>query len=532
MAYDTRQKTSQQKGYDITGKMLRDYKLKSGTDPLNRSASRSEQMIREYGSNNMGQMVATPTPPPQVATPLRDESSAMRDRLRMQITSEQQKLLAGRRTGDIARGSGTDTDSLTNIAALRRELAGYDRAATPGQRPNSPEQNFMAGRDVANQAAKIMQGDLAAMEQKVYTMPPGPMRDAEVEKLRAFKDKTNQQFVKGNILRPEDTGPPVPGSSSTDYADAMSTAEGQTASQMAAAGRDYDRRQNVLGFTKELTAKRMAEEQRVKDAKTAQYEAGLAEVRRPQDEFRLRQDATNAEIRAREAAVKEADRKATRTDSLTDEQIASEKWKRDPMNPINRGASAQADLYGAQAAREMQRINRGGLNAQDMAEADVQFANAGASDADIEGSMGALRDVTTQIDNGKYVGTSITGNAEDGLRAVAKIGTVVQGLKSVAAVNPEKARAQARKMLAEMQQLTGEDKSNSGLLATAAGGAAAGAAAGAIGGGVGALPGAAIGGIAAVLARSARTGMNASQREKLVRDWNQMYSDLQQIAGQ
>lgn len=514
MAYDTRQKTSQRQGYDITGKMLRDYKNRNGGSAM-----------------TPAKPVATMSTQP-VATPLRDESSAMRDRLRMQIATEQQKLLADRRAGKIARGDGTDTESLSNIAALRREMAGYDSAARPSQRPNTPEQNMMASRDAANQAAKIMQGDLAAMEQKVYTMPPGPMRDAEVEKLRAFKDKTNQQFVKGNVLRPEDVGPAVPGSSSTDYADAMATAEGQTASQMAAAGRDYDRRQNVLGFTKELTSKRLAEEQRAKDAKTAQYEAGLAEVRRPQDEFRLRQDATNAEIRAREAAVKEAERKATRTDSLTDEQIASEKWKRDPMNPINRGASAQADLYGAQAAREMQRINRGGLNAQDMAEADVQFANAGASDADVGGAMQALRDVTTQVDDGKYVGTSITGNAEDGLRAVAKIGTVVQGLKSVAAVNPEKARAQARKMLAEMQQLTGEDKSNSGLLATAAGGMAAGAAAGAIGGGVGALPAAAIGGIAAVLARSARTGMNASQREKLVRDWNQMYSDLQQIAGQ
>lgn len=469
---------------------------------------------------------------PTVATPLRDEASSARDRIRMQIANEQRTLLDNRRTGKVAKGSGVDSDSLANIASLRRELAGYDSAARPVQAPSSPERNFMANRDVAGQAAKIMQGDLAAMEQRVYTMPPGPAKDAELEKVRAFKSKTNEQFVRGNVLRPDDVGPPVDGASATGYADAMSEAERQTGSQMAAAGRDYDRRGQALAFTKDITAKRLAEEQRTKDMDTAVYDAGMAGIRRPQDEFKLRQDAVTTEMRAREAAIKEAERRASRTDSLTEEQIASEKWKRDPLNPANRSSSAQADLYGAQAAKEVQRINRGGLNANDIAEADAQFANAGAGDADVEGALGALRDVTTQVSDGKYVGTSVTGNADDGLRAVAKIGTVVQGLKNAAASNPDKARAQARKMLAEMQKLTGEDKSGGGLLATAAGGALAGGAAGAIGGGVGALPGAAIGGIAAVLARTMRSGMNQSQREKLVRDWNQMYSDLQQIAGQ
>lgn len=516
MAYDTRQKTSQQKGYDITGKMLRDYKNRNGGAPV--TSSRPDSV--------------SPTPSPQVAAPLQDDASAMRDRMRMQIAAEQQKLLADRRTGKVAKGSETDATALRNIAALRQEYAGYQNAARPAQRPNTPEQNFMAGRDAANQAAKIMQGDLAAMEQKVYTMPPGPMRDAEVEKLRAFKDKTNQQYIRGNILRPEDTGPPVPGSSANAYAEAMGEAERQTGSQIAAAGRDYDRRQNVLGFTKELTAKRLAEEQRIKDAKTAQYEAGLAEIRRPQDEFRLRQDAVTAETRAREAAIKEAEKRAARTDSLTEEQIASERWKRDPQNPANMGAKAQADLYGAQAAREMQRINRGGLSAQDMAESDAQFANAGASDADVGGAMQALRDVTSQISDGKFVGSSVTGNAENSLRAVAKIGTVVQGLKSAASVNPEKAKAQARKMLAEMQQLTGANQPNTGLLGAAAGGAAAGAAIGSVVPGVGTAIGGAVGGVGAMLAQSLGANMNAADRDRLVREWNQMYSDLQQIAGQ
>lgn len=513
MAYDASQKTTPRKGYDIAGKMSRDY------------------MKRNGGAASMP-MTEIVKPSAPVATPLRDKAASARDRIRMQIANEQRSLLDNRRSGKVSKGSGVDSDSLANIAALRREMAGYESAARPSQAPSSPERNFMANRDVAGQAAKIMQGDLAAMEQRVYTMPPGPAKDAELEKVRAFKSKTNEQFVKGNILRPEDVGPPVPGSSPTDYAEAMTKAEGQTASQMAAYGRDYDRRQNILGFTKDITAKRLAEEQRTKDMTTAVYDAGMAGIRRPEDEFKLRQDAVTTEMRAREAAIKDAERRSSRTDALTEAQIAEAKWKMDPANPTNRSAAAQADVYGAQAAKEMQRINRGGMNANDITEANALFDNAGAGDADVEGALGALRDVTSQISDGRYVGTSVTGNAEAGIRAVSKIGTVVQGLKAAASSNPDKARAQARKMLAEMQQLTGANQPNTGLIGSAVGGAAAGAAIGSVVPGVGTAIGSAVGGIGAMLAQSLGANMNAGQRDELVRKWNQMYSDLQQIAGQ
>jgi len=521
MAYDTRQKTSQQKGYDITGKMLRDYKLKSGTDPLNRSASHSEQMIREYGSNNMGQAVTTPTPPPQVATPLRDEASAMRDRLRMQITSEQQKLLAGRRTGDIARGSGTDTDSLTNIAALRRELAGYDRAATPGQRPNSPEANFMAGRDVANQAAKIMQGDLAAMEQKVYTMPPGPMRDAEVEKLRAFKSKTNEQFVKGNVLRPEDTGPPVPGSSSTGYYDALAEADKQTASQVASAGRDYDRRQNVLGFTKELTTKRLAEEQRARDVKDATFNAGMAGIRRPEDEFRMKQDAMAAEIaniQAKTGVSKaEAERIAAQTDVARD-SIS-------PTNPERRFTGLKADAMVSEINRR-NNVMSGNARPQtpeeiEAARMNTAFAkeSSGVTEQNAANAMKAASDfeaVTSFINGDGVAGSTFTGNADGATKASAQILNYAQSIADLAATDPQAARVAARDFYSSIKlPPSGKFEASRG-----AGNIAANMMIG--------LPTLGLGNVALEAAHRS----NATARQRAADQMNQALALLKQIAGQ
>ena len=56
MAYDTRQKTSQRQGYDITGKMLRDYKNRNGKN-------RDESFIHIYSiANQIGGLHGTRQP--------------------------------------------------------------------------------------------------------------------------------------------------------------------------------------------------------------------------------------------------------------------------------------------------------------------------------------------------------------------------------------------------------------------------------------------------------------------------------------
>lgn len=519
MAYDTRQKTSQRQGYDITGKMLRDYEKLPGRG----AASKPSDFKTLPGNNSPAVMDKLSSP--QVATPLQDDASSMRDRLRMQITNEQQGLLSNRRTGKVAKGSGTDTDSLANIAALRNELAGYERAARPRQNPNTPERNFMANRDVAGQAAKIMQGDLAAMEQKVYTMPPGPMRDAEVEKLRAFKDKTNQQFIKGNVLRPDDTGPPVPGSSSTDYADAMATAEGQTASQMAAAGRDYDRRQNVLGFTKELTTKRLAEEQRARDVKDATFNAGMAGIRRPEDEFRMKQDAMAAEIaniQAKTGVSKaEAERIAAQTDVARD-SIS-------PDNPERRFTSLKGDAMASEIARRNS-VMSGNARPQtpeeiEAARMNTAFAkeSSGVTEQNADNAMKAASDfeaVTSFINGDGVAGSTFTGNAEGATKASSQILNYAQSIADLAATDPQAARVAARDFYSSIKlPPSGKFEPARGI------GNMAAHLATAIGSGIPTL------GMSNVALEAAHRS-NATARQRAADQMNQALALLKQIAGQ
>jgi hypothetical protein len=446
MAYDASQKTSLRKGYDATGMMTRKYMKNTGG-----------------GASMPMTQVSAPVVAPPVATPLRDEASAARERLRMQIANEQQGLLAGRRAGTIARGGETDATSLANIARLRQEMAGYDRAANPVQRPNTPQQNLNANRSVAGQAAGIMSRDLSAMEQRVYTMPPGPMRDAEVEKIRVFKSRLGEQVNAAGVLDPNEVGPSTPG-----FADAMATAEGQTANQVAGAARNYDRRQNELAFAKEQTAKRMAEEQRTRDVKDATFNAGMAGIRRPEDEFNLRREATNAEIRAREAAAAKAEQEATRTGLLTDEQIASEKYKRDPMNPLNREASAKADVLTAEANKYKNQIGQPGFKTKEEMETAVvgrEFASqqAGLTKQLEDNAMQAASALASEIGGPRgdtYQGSLWTGDAAGGLKATSQLISFAQTLEDLAQTDPQAARNKARDFLANMpRKLSGTSES-------------------------------------------------------------------------
>lgn len=512
---------------------------KAQNDELNASAARSEKMARGIAeAAATGGIVGTRAnrlvnagPATTPVGPLQGEASAARDRLRMQIATEQQKLLADRRAGKIARGDGTDTESLSNIAALRREMAGYDSAARPSQRPNTPEQNMMASRDAANQAAKIMQGDLAAMEQKVYTMPPGPMRDAEVEKLRAFKDKTNQQFIKGNVLRPEDTGPAVEGASPTGYYDALAEADKQTASQVASAGRDYDRRQNVLGFTKELTAKRMAEEQRARDVKDATFSAGMAGIRRPEDEFRMKQDVVTSEMRARDAAIKEAERKAASEDTLTSEKIATARWERDPQNPANRKTFAEASVLDAQATREIQRMKNPNPSTKEemetaMVSREFNTQQVGLTpqlEATAMQAASALASEMGGIGNDRYIGSMFTGNAEGGIKATAQMASFAQALEDLAKTDPQAAKNKARDFLANMPKRAAGTSQHAG---------GAGANTGLMLGGIAAAPftfGLSLLGTLAGAIQEGQQFYNASDKAKVVADLNRTRDILERL---
>ena len=386
-----------------------------------------------------------PTPP--VATPLKDEASSTRERLRMQIATEQQGLLAGRRAGTIARGGDTDATSLANIARLRQEMAGYDRAANPVQRPNTPEQNLNANRSVAGQAAGIMSRDLAAMEQKVYTMPPGPMRDAEVEKIRSFKGKIAEQVNTAGVLSPNEIGPSTPG-----YSDAMAQAESQTANQVAGAGRNYDRRQNELAFAKEQTAKRMAEEQRTRDVKDAAFNAGMATIRRPEDEFRMKQDAMAAEIADIQAktGVSKAQAEKIAADTAVAQDTISDK------NPARRLAGLQGDAMVSEMNRR-NNVANGTARPQtpeEMAAArnKTAFAKemAGADDESVNAFMQAATELKGAV--GGPNSNAIVSNGAGALKASSVMLSTAQALKDLAS-NPdgaEAAQAKARQLLGGM----------------------------------------------------------------------------------
>ena len=501
----------------------------SQTDALNESAARSEQMAADVAKYAvLGGKVGTranrlvntgPATPP--IGPLQEESTAARDRLRMQIANEQRALLDARRAGKTVKGSEQDATSLANIAALRREYEGYSQAARPTQRPNTPENNFFASREASNQAAKIMQGDLAAMEQRVYTMPPGPAKDAELEKVRAFKSKTNEQFVRGNVLRPEDTGPAVPGSSPTGYYDALAEADKQTANQVASAGRDYDRRQNILGFTKDITAKRLAEEQRAKDMNTAVYNAGMAGIRRPEDEFKLKQDAMTAEIANIQAKTgvsrAEAERIAAQTDVARD-SIS-------PTNPDRRLKETQIDAMTSEIARR-NKVASGELRPQtseEIAAKREQDAYARETSGVTEqGQMNAMKaandfeSVSSFINSDGVAGSTFTGNADGAVKASSQILNYAQSLADLARTDPQAARVAARDFYSNIRL----PSSGKFVPSRGAGNIAANMVVG--------LPTLGLGNVAMEMAHRS----NAAARQRAADQMNNAIALLKQIAGQ
>ena len=502
---------------------------KAQNDELNASARRSEQMAAQVAQaaaigGNVGTRAnrlvnAGPATPP--TGPLQQESATARDRLRMQIANEQRALLDARRAGKMVKGSEQDATSLANIAALRREMAGYDSAARPVQAPSSPERNFMANRDVAGQAAKIMQGDLAAMEQRVYTMPPGPAKDAELEKIRAFKSKTSEQFVRGNVLRPEDTGPAVEGASATGYYDALATADKQTASQVAAASRDYDRRQNVLGFTKDITAKRLAEEQRTKDMTTAVYNAGMAGIRRPEDEFKMKQDAMAAEIANIQAKTGVSRADAEKIAAQT--EVARESIS--PNNIDNRLKATQIDAMTSEMARR-NKVASGELRPQtpeEIAAKREQDAYARETSGVTEqGQMNAMKaasdfeSVSSFINSDGVAGSTFTGNADGAVKASSQILNYAQSLADLARTDPQAARVAARDFYSNIRL----PSSGKFVPSRGAGNIAANMVVG--------LPTLGLGNVAMEMAHRS----NAAARQRAADQMNNAIELLKQIAGQ
>lgn len=411
----------------------------------------------------------TPAPTPQAQPspepmgPSYTESALSQKRqLRNEIQYQQDMLRKDRMTKNLVQGSKDDADRLGNIHRLWAEYHAFEKAGAPVQQPGSVDSNFNSIRDASAQAAKIMQGDLAAMEQKVYTMPPGPQRDAEVEKLRAFKQRTNEQEVRGYALRPSDYGPPVPslpGNTTNAYGDIRTEAAKATRGQSAMVGRQQQMRQEAYNFANTIQDKRLAEEAQAKQVKDEVFSAGIGAIRRPQDEFKMRQDQQAAEaasLRQKQASgEKMTEAEVNKTNAQTD----AAKYAIDPNNPSNKLASAQTDYVTGEMKRtaNLRAGNGQPQTAEEMAanKAKRDFASeqVGLTPELESTAMQAASSIASEmggLGGDRYIGSMFTGNASGGIKAASQMAAFAKALDDLSKIDPQAAKNKARDFLANM----------------------------------------------------------------------------------
>ena len=459
--------------------------------------------------------------------PERQSNIARADQLRAQIASEQQAMLAARR----ARGGSfrEDTAPLERIAGMRQELAQYERAATPGQpiRVKTPEENLATEQSLARQASDIMSKDVADLRAQVASMPAGPERDAQAERLRSLEFQQQQQGARAGALPAGAVGPQPMGASVGLSEQMLGEARARTERQQEAAPRVAARQQELADVAmregERLTGKRQDAEQQKADFARATREATLAGLSARMVENQLREFYDDKQIRRR---AQELDFESKSLDNeLKRAQVEMQK-KGMAFNP------EMAAMQDAAVAKSMERL--------------------GISAADEDVVRQAAEGLKQNIDKTTY---TVPSDAMQDVQRASQINDYVRGLKSLhdqGGPAAEIAKAKARRLASMFAgEITGQRASGERVFsnigsatATGAGiGAGAGAVVGIPGGpvGVGTLAAAGAGlvgtiGLVAGTVTSAvdmvaqRIGMTSAEVEAVKSKTNEALRMLQEIA--
>jgi len=208
----------------------------------------------------------------------------------------------------------SQTLAMDRIDALRQELGYYERAGQQDKfRVRTPQSNFEMQRDLAKQASDIMAKDVEDMTKQLATMPEGPAKDAQAEKLRALKYQQQEQFRKANVMDTEDVGPPAPGVQPGDYQAAMQKAGEATARQEEAGPRLMKQASDLAAINyaegEKIQGSRLDQEQKIKDYRKAQYEAAMNEITAPERIRALGLQKGQTEIESMKNAERRSDEK-------------------------------------------------------------------------------------------------------------------------------------------------------------------------------------------------------------------------------
>ena len=528
---------------------------------------------------------AQPTAPTPAAAPDRPEPAMVgperrsaRDRaeqLRAQIASEQQAMLAARR----ARGGSfrEDTIPLERIAGMRQELAQYERAGqAPSQiRVKTPEENLANEQYLARQASDIMVKDVEDLRRQVATIPAGPERDAQAERLRSLEYQQQQQASRAGALGAGQVGPQPAGASTGMYDQMMDEARARTQRQQEAAPRVAARQQELADVAmregERLTGKRQDVEQRQKDLQATTQAAMLSELSAPE---RMRQEAIATEQAKRaaqtsELGIKERESKA-RVDKIMSDIGLNESQARMAESQLRsfyddkeirrryqeldiEAKTLDNDLKRAQVAMQKQGI---AFNPEMQELQDKTIAKSmerlGISAADEDVVRQAAEGLKQNIDKTTY---TVPSDAMQDVQRASQINDYVRGLKTLhdqGGPAKEIAKAKARRLSSMfVGEITGQRASGERVFrnigsATTAGagmGASAGAIVGIPGGpagiGLTALAGAGLVGTIGLVAGTVtsavdmvaqRIGMTSAEVEKVKSEINEALRTLQEIS--
>ena len=507
--------------------------------------------------------------------PERQSNIARADQLRAQIASEQQAMLAARR----ARGGSfrEDTAPLERIAGMRQELAQYERAATPGQpiRVKTPEENLATEQSLARQASDIMSKDVADLRAQVASMPAGPERDAQAERLRSLEFQQQQQGARAGALPAGAVGPQPMGASVGLSEQMLGEARARTERQQEAAPRVAARQQELADVAmregERLTGKRQDAEQQKADFARATREATLAGLSAPE---RMRQEAIATEQAKRAALTTktgiETEESKARVAKIMSEIGVEESKARMVENQLRefyddkqiRRRAQELDFESKSLDNELKRaqveMQKKGMafNPEMAAMQDAAVAKSmerlGISAADEDVVRQAAEGLKQNIDKTTY---TVPSDAMQDVQRASQINDYVRGLKSLhdqGGPAAEIAKAKARRLASMFAgEITGQRASGERVFsnigsatATGAGiGAGAGAVVGIPGGpvGVGTLAAAGAGlvgtiGLVAGTVTSAvdmvaqRIGMTSAEVEAVKSKTNEALRMLQEIA--
>lgn len=485
------------------------------------------------------------------------------DQLRAQIASEQQAMLKARR----ARGGSftEDADQLQRIAGMRQELAQYERAGQPIQqiKVKTPEENLATEQNLARQASDIMSKDVEDLRTQVSTMPAGPERDAQAERLRSLEYQQQQQAARAGVLGAGAVGPQPMGASVGLAEQMMGEAQARTQRQREAAPRVAARQQELADVAmregERLTGKRQDIEQQQKDFAEATRKAALSELSAPE---RMRQEAIATEQAKRAALTAETGIKTEESKARVAKIMSETKMTEAQAKAFDSQLSVMADNAKLDMQMKQNQVEAGKIaNAYNKAKSEAATKGIAIDpemramqDAAIKDSMNkmgigaedeqvvqqAAEGLKQNLDNKTY---TVSSDAADDVRRASQINNYVRGLKSLydqggdaRTIAISKAKRLASMFGGEITgQRTSVERALKNIGSAAAAGTAVGAGVGALGAGVGALPGAGAGAVigtvagtvaSAVDAIAQRVGFTSEEVDNIKSKFNEAYQLL------